>query len=148
MVKNLCTSQTRIKWSYFLTFTANQSHHFGLKEIKKWIDDKGWKDHFPNFHSLNENDQEEINESFRQSSAGLMLRTWEEVSKLFLDFITSSPNSPYKNIKATFARREYQSNSGNLAHSHIILAVNWEELSSEERQFVENLANGSVFYVQ
>ena len=35
MVKNLCTSQKKIQWSFFLTFTANQSHHFGLKKIKK-----------------------------------------------------------------------------------------------------------------
>ena len=76
-----------------------------------------------------------------------MLRVWEEVSKIFLDFLTQSKNSPYKNAKATFSRREYQSNSGNLAHSHIILAINWERLIIEEREFVENLARGSVFDV-
>ena len=147
MVKNLCTSQKKVSWSFFFTFTANQSQHFGLRKIKKWIDEKGWKDQFPKYNELNDNDQKEIDEAMRQSAAGLMLRIWEEVSKLFLDFLTTSPHSPYKNINATFARREYQSNSGNLAHSHIILAVDWEVLSTEEKQFVENLACGSAFDV-
>ena len=31
MMKNLCTSQKFIKWDNILTFTANQSSHFGLK---------------------------------------------------------------------------------------------------------------------
>ena len=35
MVKNLCTSQKNIDWSYFLTFTANQSCHFGLQPIRE-----------------------------------------------------------------------------------------------------------------
>ena len=74
-----------------------------------------------------------------------MLRVWEEVSKIFLDFFTQSKNSPYKHVNATFSRREYQSNSDNLTHSHIILAINWECLTIEEREFVENLARGSVF---
>ena len=43
-----------------------------------------------------------------------------------------SPSSPYKNVKTVFYIREYQSNSGNLAHAHIILAVDIEKLSEEE----------------
>ena len=51
MVKNLCTSQKYISWSYFLTFTANQSRHFGLRKIKEWLDTKGWKDYYPKYES-------------------------------------------------------------------------------------------------
>ena len=61
-----------------------------------------------------------------------MLRVWEDVLKLFLDFITKSPISPYKNVKAVFSISEYQSNFVNIAHAHIILAVDWEKLSEEE----------------
>ena len=48
-----------------------------------------------------------------------------------------SPSSPYKNVKTVFYIREYQSNSGNLAHAHIILDVNIEKLSEEENVFVK-----------
>ena len=48
---------------------------------------------------------------------------------------------------ASFARREYQSESGNVAHSHIILAVDESQLSMEELEFVNNLAAGSIFDV-
>ena len=51
-----------------------------------------------------------------------------------------SPSSPYNNAKEVFDRREYQSNSGNLAHAHIILAVDIEKLSEEENVFVKKLA--------
>ena len=125
MVKNLCTSQKYIKWSYFLTYTSNHKRHFGTKTIKEWLDQKGWKDTYPNYMNLSTVDQEEIDNSFNQASIGLILRVWEEVSKLFLDFIQNSPHSPFKLLKAIFGRREYQSESGNVAHSHIILAIDW-----------------------
>ena len=38
MVKNICTSQKCIFWSYFLTFIANQSIHFGTKVIRKLLE--------------------------------------------------------------------------------------------------------------
>ena len=102
---------------------------------------------YPDYHILTESQQIEIDNSVQRASAGLLLRLWEEVSKLFLDFLTTSTNSPYKNVKATFSRREYQSNSGNLAHAHIILAVNWLKLTEEQKVFVENLAKCSIFDV-
>ena len=53
-----------------------------------------------------------------------------------------SPSSPYNNTKAVFYKREYQSNSGNLAHAHIILAVDIEKLSEEENVFVKKTCMG------
>jgi hypothetical protein len=147
MVKNLCTSQKYISWSYFLTFTANQSRHFGLRRIRHWIDKKGWQDVYPGYKLMNHLDQKEIDSAINQTASGLMLRIWEEVSELFLNFITKSPHSPFKNVDATFARRECQSNSGNLGDAHIILAICWSALTADERQFVENLGKGSIFEV-
>ena len=46
--------------------------------------------------------------------------------------------SPYKNVKSVFSRREYQPKSGNLAHAHIILAVDWEKLSEKGTVSVKN----------
>ena len=103
MVKNLCTSQKYIKWDYFLTFTANQSCHFGLKKIKQWLKSKGWTHTYTRYFTMNENEQNEIDNAINQASAGLMLHIWEEISKLFLDFITTSSHSPFCNVKATFS---------------------------------------------
>ena len=147
MVKNLCTSQSHIKWSYFLTFTANHTRHFGLRKIRKWITEKRWKDSFPNYHNLSQLEQEEIDKAYNQSSSSLIVRVWEEVSKLFLNFLTTSENSPFKKILALFARREYQKESGNVAHGHIILAIDELNLTSKELEFVNNLAAGSIFDV-
>ena len=71
-----------------------------------------------------------------------MLRVREEVSKRFIDFFIKSPSSLYKNVKVVFYRREYQSNSGNLAHAHIILAVDIEKLSEEENVYVKKTCMG------
>ena len=86
MVKNLCTSQKFLSWSYFLTYTANQDRHFGLKPIKKWLKHKGWSELYSGYNDMISSDQEEINNAVVQASSGIILRVWEEVSKIFLDF--------------------------------------------------------------
>ena len=50
-----------------------------------------------------------------------------------------SPSSPYKNVKAVFSRREYQYNFGNIAHAHIILAIDREKQSEEASVFVRKI---------
>ena len=98
MVKNLCASQKTISWSYFLAFTANQSRHFGMKKIRHWLEKKGWQYAYPGHNDLHDCDQNEIDNAVNQASAGLLLRVWEEVSKVFLDFLTKSAHYPYKNV--------------------------------------------------
>ena len=48
-VRNLCSSQKYHKMDFFLTFTCNQSEHFGLLNIKRWLDGSSWENYFPNF---------------------------------------------------------------------------------------------------
>ena len=120
---------------------------FWFEKIRDWINKKGWSDSYPNYKSLSTRDQKEINNAVSQASLGLITRIWEEVSKLFLDFLVKSEHSPWKKVAAVFARREYQKESGNVAHSHIILAVDEENLTAEELNFVHNLAAGSIFDV-
>ena len=45
-VKNLCASQKWHKMDLFLTFTCNQSEHFGVKNVKNWIDGYLWEKTF------------------------------------------------------------------------------------------------------
>ena len=58
-----------------------------------------------------------------QASAGLFLRNWQEVRKLFIDYIRKSPTSPYNKVLSIFARDEYQKDGGNLSHIYLILQV-------------------------
>lgn len=88
--------------------------------------------------------QKEIERSLIQSAQGLLLRVWEEVSSLFIDLLKKSNHSPFYNTFALFARKEYQSEVGNLSHIHAILKVKWESLSEEEREFVKLLIRASV----
>ena len=80
---------------------------------------------------MNESNKKEVDDTINQTSAGLMLWIWEEASKLFSEFINKSTHSPHCNVKAMFTRKEYQSNSGNSTHSHIIIAIKEKELSTE-----------------
>ena len=61
-----------------------------------------------------------------------MIRIWEEISKIFLDFLQSSPNSPFKKVGSIFARKEYQSLSGNLSHTHLIAEILYHLLTEAE----------------
>ena len=98
--------------------------HFGTSPIKNWIDGIEWKSHFPNFYDLELDEQKEIEHAVLESSAGLLLRIWEEVFLLFIDYLRKSPSSPFKKLNAIFARKEYQSNRGNLSHSHMMIQLN------------------------
>ena len=87
-VRNLCSSQKYHKMDFFLTFTCNQSEHFGMAPIKKWLDSGLWKNNFPGFDTLSCWEQEEVTKGMNQSAAGILLRTWMEVRKyLLLSFL-------------------------------------------------------------
>lgn len=55
---------------------------------------------------LDYNKREEIVYSMTQAAGVLILRTWEEASKLFLEYIIKSPYSPYRNMLSIFARKD------------------------------------------
>ena len=79
--------------------------HFGTSPIKNWIDSIKWKRHFPNFYDLELDEQKEIEHAILESSAGLLLRIWEEVFLLFIDYLRKSSSSPFKKLNAIFARK-------------------------------------------
>ena len=142
--KGLCASQKYIKWSHFATYTDNQKKHFGTAPIREWIDRKGWSKSYPDYVLLPTHSKEEIDTSMRQSAAGVMLRVWEEVSKLFMDYLKKSKYSPFKKVGSLFGRKEYQPSSGNVSHTHLILEVLFHLLTVQERAFVEDLIRASV----
>mmetsp|Transcript_10982 Transcript_10982/g.23263 ORF Transcript_10982/g.23263 Transcript_10982/m.23263 type:complete len:127 (+) Transcript_10982:3509-3889(+) len=52
MMMNLSASQKYIKWTWFLTFTANQREHLGLAHLHEWKRSNEWKKKIPGFDDL------------------------------------------------------------------------------------------------
>lgn len=147
MVKNLCASQKYHSMDYFLTFTCNQKKHFGTSPIKNWVDSEAWIPFFPDYDQIPTSDRKEIKEAVLQASGVLLLRNWQEVCKLFIDYLRKSPSSPYKSVLSIFARNEYQKEVGNLSHIHLMLQIYWRLLNESQTAFVKDLIRASVLEI-
>ena len=89
----------------------------------------------------------EIRLALRQSAAILLLRSWNETCRIFLDYLKSSSYRPFKNADAFFAKHEFQSCSGNLLLTHIMLKVMWNGLTDNEISFVQDLIHAETFEI-
>ena len=67
-----------------------QKKHVGTKNVKAWIDSDEWHQNFHNYDILTDDEKDEVNTAMVQASGGLFLRIWEEISKLFLDYLKYS----------------------------------------------------------
>ena len=143
IVKGLCASNYYIAMDFFDTYTCNQLHHFGVKGIKQWIDSTEWECNFEDFYQLDESSKDEIKKRMSQASSTLLLRNWQEVSKLFVEYLQKSPSSPFRRVGGIFVRYEYQKDAGNLSHIHLILQVLWDDLNAEERAFMDDIIRAS-----
>lgn len=76
--------------------------------------------------------------------AGLLLRAWEEVFLLFLNYLQRSSSSPFINLVSIFAKKEYQRDKGNLSHFHMMIRLHWGKMSPEEKVFLCNLIRASI----
>ena len=142
MVKNLCSSQEYFPWDFFLTFTCNMRKHFGTKPIREWLDNDEWKQHYPRWESYTFSQQIEIKKSLHQAASGLFLRVWEEVSAIFIDFLGNGEESPFAEMLAAFARKEYQPEAGNLSHIHFLGKL--KEMSERARALLMDLIRSNV----
>ena len=94
---------------FFLTFTVNQLEHFGVKNIKRWIDSEEWCKHVIGFSEFSKVERDKYKKGLQQAAAPILLRNWMETSrKILIDYIYYSPKSPYAPVNAIFARDEYQ----------------------------------------
>lgn len=142
MVKNLCSSIEYFEWDVFLTFTCNMRKHFGTRPIREWLDSKEWVKGFPRWKYYTEFQQDEISRAMMQSASGLFLRVWEEVSAIFIDYLSNSSSSPFKKMIAFFARKEYQASIGNLSHIHMLGKI--KDMTEDSREFLYDLIRNNV----
>ena len=61
-----------------------------------------------------------------------------------MDYLRKSPASPYKTVLSIFARNKYQKGADNLSHIHLILLVDWEMMSWEQKSFFKDLIRASI----
>ena len=92
----------------FSDFYVQPEESLWYCSIKNWLDNNSFTDYYPNHSKLEATQKEEIRRSLLQSSVGLMMRVWEEVFLLFIDYLKKSKSSPFKRFRSIFARKEYQ----------------------------------------
>jgi hypothetical protein len=146
-VRNLSAAQKYHEKTHFATYTVNQKKHFGVSPIRNWLDSCNWHQYYPDFYKLTPDEREEITKALHESAAIYYLRNWNEVTKLFINYIRKSPSSPFCKVGSIFARCEYQKDVGNLHHIHLILQVEYDLLTEEQIDFVNNLVRASVLDV-
>ena len=104
IVKGLCASQKYHKMDFFLTFTCNMKKHYGMKMIMKWINSDEWNKSFNGFDKLDQFECDEIKKGLMQSASGILLRNWQEICILFINYLRRSPSSPFRNLLSIFSR--------------------------------------------
>ena len=130
---------------FFLTFTCNMKKHYGMEMIIKWINSDEWNKIFNGFDNLSQFECDEIKKGFMQLASGILLRNWQEICILFINYLQRSSSSPFRNILSIFSRNEYQDDVGNLSHIHLILQIYWSVMTSDNKKFVKDLMRASTY---
>lgn len=146
MVMNLSTSQKYIKYTWFLTFTLNQMLHPGLRHLHAWKESTGWTKNIPGYESMTPQQKEEIKLAMEKAYGVHIFENWNAVKFLLLchfrDHLTVLGTTT-----AIFARDEYQNDSGNLCHNHLILAIDKSSMGEDSEKYIQDLIRTSVFEI-
>ena len=145
MVRGLSASQEYVKFMWFITFTCNHSETPGVQFLHHWKKSGNWKCFFPGFDYKSEIDKAEITRAIDEASGPIFLRNWVEVRTLILQYLRDHESFLGENL-AIFSRDEYQSESGNLFHEHMVFAI-LRRLDAETERRLFDLIRSSVFEV-
>ena len=129
MVLKLASSQKYIKYTWFLTFTANQSEHPGLSHLHQWKNSSDWQKNIPNYESYS---------TFEKN--------WNTVKLMLLKHIKEHLTA-LGTTSSIFGRDEYQGNEGNVSHNHIILAIDKITMGESSEKYVHDLIRTSSFEI-
>ena len=146
MVRNLSTSQKYIKYTWFLTFTANQSEHPGLATLHNWKSSLEWLRNIQNYESFSADEVIEFQEAMEEAYGVQIYNNWNNVKYLLLLHLKKHITVLGTTI-AIFARDEYQKDAGNLCHNHLILAIDKSTLNDDSEQFIQDLIRTSVLEI-
>ena len=146
MVRSLSASQEYIKYDLFLTFTCCQKDHPGTCNLFQWKSSKEWAYSIPEYESMSEIEHTEFDNSMEELYGLISFRNWMESWQLMLDFIVDDISS-HGACATLFSRTEYQPESGNLSHEHIILALKKDSLNSLTNDQLNNLIATNVMEI-
>ena len=133
VVNRLAAAMAEHQATYFYTHTCNQSEHFGVREIKKWIDSEDVLDHLC-CHPYCWSERNEVRRSVLNGSSLCLCRNWMEVSELWMTYLLKSEERPLGQIDRMWWRHEYQDVEGNLSHIHALLWLLPESAETTEER--------------
>ena len=125
--------------TYFYTHTANALDHFGVSQIKRWIEGDDVMDLLCDGGETTA-ERKEIRQSIRQAASLPLLRNWVEVSILYMDYVANSDEKPLGNVEHIWWRFEFQDSVGNLPHIHALI---WLE-DGESPEVTNDRIRGSI----
>lgn len=152
-VHDLCASEREDSHDVFVTLTANQREHFGLKQIKCYIDDgkaldnyiRHFKSTYPSERDLSLRARGEIQRALQEASITLTVRNWMEIRKIMIQYLLHSPELPLgSKVSKIFVRDEYQGDAGNLSHLHLLAALEEKYSSVEGKERIHQVIRGFV----
>ena len=146
MVRNLSASQQYIKYTWFLTFTANQSEHPGLEHLHLWKNSMKWLKNLKNWDHLSYEEISEYKKSMEEAYGVHIYISWKTVKHILLLHLKHHITVLGTSV-AIFSRDEYQKDDGNLNHNHLILAIDKEKITTESENCIQNLIRTSVLEV-
>ena len=144
MVLKLASSQKYIKYTWFLTFTANQSEHPGLSHLHEWKNSSNWQKNIPEYDSYSIFDKKELQSGMEQAYGVHLYNNWYTVKLMLLKHIKQHL-TVLGTTTAIFARDEYQGKEGNISHSHLILAIDKRTMNGNAEKYVQDLIRTSSF---
>ena len=98
--------------------------------------------HFPNWDTNYFFKQQEIKRALNQSASVLFLRVWEEVSAIFIDYLSNITSSLFLKMLVVFVRKEYQADVGNISYIHLL--GKFCQLSEQSRTELFDLIRNNV----
>ena len=152
-VHDLTASERDKPSDLFVTMTCNQREHFGIKSIKRYVDDgeavnnyiRYHKEQFPLEKPLSGDAKKEVQKAFQEASIALTVRNWMEVRKIIMRYILKSPELPMgSQVEKLFVRDEYQGDAGNLSHLHMLITLLKGYDTAEGRALIQALIRGFV----
>ena len=105
-----------------------------------------WTHHYPDYAALDPREQAELKYAMEEASGPVLLRNWIEVRTLVLQWFKEQLTF-LGACGAIFSRDEYQKESGNLFHEHLVFAIKRSSLSTEADQFILDSLRASVLEV-
>ena len=127
--------------TFFYTHTCSMKTHLRMRVMKQWLDseeavDMCFLSFKPRTSTSNRHEHELVRNNLASSASSIIVRSWLIIMKLWMLYITKSPEKPIGGIKKHWYRLELQETEANVPHVHAIL---WHVLDRNNHADEEQL---------